>query len=91
MWKVICVFMWSVLLILGCFVFSGKVRFGYGLGDIIYGFFLIIVSFVGFVLTFKVMDKKSVAFFSFFIFGIVLLLITVLRGSESPWDGNVFF
>jgi len=93
--------LWFIINILIAFaIWIGKLRFGYGLGDLIYiGLIGLVIIIVGTYyitdLVFK-FDKKEfsksniiVSIFSFLLF--ILLKVTLLRGLESRWDGNIFF
>ena len=78
---------------------SGKIRFGLGLGDIFYqliiiGVLLIMGAFYVFNLykpsyLFNQRFYLIIGCLLFFIF--IILKMTLLRGSASSWDGRIFF
>jgi uncharacterized membrane protein YhaH (DUF805 family) len=88
--------LYSFLINLG--IFLGYLSFGYGLGDL-YGFigniiFIIIILLLIFISRLTVIKRKShQLMFSVILFLYIcftILSLTVLRGSEQPWDGNLF-
>jgi len=92
--------LWFIINILIAFAnWIGKLRFGYGLGDLIYiGLIGLVIIIVGTYyitdLVFKFDKKefsKSNIIVSIFSLLFILLKVTLLRGLESRWDGNIFF
>jgi len=72
------------------------IRFGYGLGDLIYLIFCIIallifglISFMNFFRKVKI-NKLFLVLLSLIFLLFLLLKLTYFRGSASPWDGHFF-
>lgn len=81
-------------------VLGGSITFGNGLGDlgmiIVYGFVILILTLLNIwaLRTKKLYGSKFLALLSF-IFGLIsvfsmTLYFTIWRGSEYPWNGNIF-
>jgi hypothetical protein len=80
---------------------AGKIRFGYGLGDLSYLIFIAVLTLIqisgSFLIKYKVKpDNKYIWYFIlgtiFFSSAIKLTWdFTYGRGSESAWNGNIFF
>jgi hypothetical protein len=91
-----CYVLVSILSIIG--VFSGKLSFGLGLGDLgIIIITIIVLILGGFLVYFKtnistfISQWNLIASILLLLFIIYLVLsLTVLRGVENPWKGNVF-
>lgn len=88
-----------ILLVEGLMVVNGSLSFGLGLGDLAMLFMMIIMLVVFGLLVFiksksKESDVKSVRVVIFV--GMLLTLlyfvlhVSILRGSENPWNGNLF-
>lgn len=78
-----------ILILLG--VLLEKLSFGVGLGDLFYvviGLILVVVScFLFFVFPTK---RKWILMFMFVCLLYYLMALTIFRGAEFPWDGNLF-
>ena len=87
------------LIVLGSFM--GKLRFGYGLGDLLY-----VLLTIGILLVFggvylydrfkglNLLDSPIhtyVIIFCTLVLVFLILKITILRGPESSWDGRIIF
>lgn len=96
------VFIWICLLSL---IFywnaNGRIHFGLGLADLLYSLLILIILFVFIIIWIMEIRKglnkpvskkeKIMMFLAMTFLSFLLLKMTFLRGSESPWDGNVFF
>ena len=77
---------------------KGEIGFGHGLGDLYYLIFIVFLTilFLFFYLRIirKYLDNKRMIYlFIVFLFITVVsfsLKLTLLRGPEFPWDGNLF-
>jgi hypothetical protein len=94
---------WTNRILLGLFLLlsllsvAGKLAFGHGLGDFIYCIFLWLMT-IAFAVLFLVLRKKSsskIAVIVTIIFACVLLFLvfsmTIGRGAEYRWNGNIFY
>lgn len=83
-----------LLIVLGNWI--DVIRFGYGLGDLMYLIFCIIVLLIFGLITLanffrKIKINKLFLVLLSLIFLLYLLLkLTYFRGSASPWDGHLF-
>ena len=76
---------------------NGVISFGHGLGDAYYLICLLILSIIASVVKFNffkiiIQDKKKGLLFLICLLLILLafsLKLTILRGAETPWDGNI--
>jgi hypothetical protein len=86
-----------LLLILSLCTIPGKLVFGHGLGDIVYYIFLWLVTICCFIFYLRNSRKDSKQGFvvSACIFAFLLIFIlysmTIGRGGEYRWNGNVFY
>lgn len=87
---------WTIIFIL--LFFSGFITFGHGIGDIVYGFYVIIFFISISILRFKVLKERvnSVVRYIFFcvivlFIGYITLEFTLFRGPEYIWNGNFFY
>jgi uncharacterized membrane protein len=88
---------YSVLVII-CAI-NGPLTFGYGLGDI-FSLFMICVSHIPILYLIFAKNKirdKIIYFWNSIVAILIILIIvywtlhlTLLRGGEFPWDGNIF-
>ena len=80
---------------------TGKVKFGLGLGDIVY-LIIIVAIIVGVAIFYfrslRLYDENIVSSHDIylilvcaFIVVFICLKLTVLRGPAAPWDGTIFF
>jgi len=77
-------------------IFSGKVTFGQGLGDLFYLVLLIIMQiFFGYLFYLNIKGKINFPLVISLLLIIILILftlkMTIWRGIEYPWNGNVFY
>ncbi len=86
---------WSALVVISNL--NAGITFGHGLGDIYCLVLLLLLIIVISIVVFKVLrntsDKISIISFLLFILGIVIvfsLKLTVYRGPEYPWNGELF-
>lgn len=86
----ICVF--TTLFIIGGFFITGNMTFGHGLGNLYYLLYLVLIIIL-FLITYIVKDK----FFRWIILILIsviltflILKLTVFRGGEYSWNGNLF-
>lgn len=74
---------------------NGKLTYGYGLGDVFYFSIYIGASIIISLIATILWRKKKNIRISNLLFAILLLLnvlqITLLRGTEMPWDGRILF
>lgn len=78
-----------ILLILG--VVFGKLSFGVGIGDVFYVVVgLLVVSLLGILFFSFPRKRKWILLFMFACLLYYVLVLTVLRGAEFPWDGSLF-
>ena len=92
-------FLFLILIALGNW--TGKLRFGLGLGDFFYQILIISVLIIVGMFYIYNLNKSSLLIVSnyrfYLILGCLLYLIfiilklTILRGPESSWDGRIFF
>ena len=92
--KIIAIFPLVILVIFVILSSTGRIRFGYGLGDVFYyGFVYIVFLIYGiyFIIKRKKLDKVNLIFpFIAIIFCIYISLsMTVWRGTEYKWKGDV--
>ncbi len=91
-------FLSQTLIVIGNW--HGVIRFGLGLGDLVYVGVIGLTVVVGLIVYLRAIRSDSFYYSiwnrvfmifcaSFFIF--ILLKMTLLRGSESSWDGKIFF
>lgn len=94
-----CYCLWTIILLIIVYLnFKGKVHFGWGLGDIIISAFIIIIVILVDGALFMKTNNPIGRNFEIFIHSVailflvyILLKMTILRGGESPWDGQIFF
>lgn len=87
---------YSLIIILG--LLCDKLSFGLGLGDL--GMIIIfagLLIFISAYVIWRVYLKKEVSYWDFVVIGIMLtiliyftLSLTIWRGVEKPWNGNIF-
>lgn len=90
----ILVVIYSILVVI--LVMIGKLSFGHGLGDLYY--IIELVIFLCFIILLNsIKHKINYSFFKYFILLLSVIIIlyfslklTIYRGVEKPWDGNVF-
>lgn len=91
-------FIFLILITIGNW--NGYIRFGLGLGDLIYLVLIVFIFFISLIVYIRSLKRGSNIFTlgdkTFIVFCILfsiflLLKITVFRGDESLWDGKVFF
>ena len=98
----VAITLWVILLLIIVYWNSkGKVHFGLGLADMLISALIIFCVVVVSAFTIyeikngKMNDihirQKWVLFFSLIFLIYILLKMTILRGGESPWDGQIFF
>jgi nitrate/nitrite transporter NarK len=94
---------WTNRIFLGFFLslsllaVAGKLSFGHGLADFIYCVFLWLVT-IAFAVLFLVLRKKNsskasvaVTIVSACVFLFLINLMTIGRGAEYRWNGNIFY
>lgn len=86
-----------IIVLIVILVMNANMTFGHGMGDIYYlGFILfigIIASLIWFIILKKNFSKIANAiFYCFLVVELILIIIklTILRGAEYPWNGNLF-
>ena len=78
-------------------ILCGKVTFGHGIGDLLYLFLLVIFLIVFLFFFFSNLKRKikMPILISFLTFLIIMLLftlkMTIWRGVEYPWNGQIFY
>jgi len=96
------VLIWTVLLsIIVYFNSKGKIHFGLGLGDVFISILIVVVILI--VVAFTLFKFKGgiddylnikgqiIYFLAFFFLVFIILKMTIFRGIESPWNGQIFF
>jgi hypothetical protein len=93
------IFNWFVLIVglsMWFLVISDSITFGYGLGDLFYFVFLSIILLVQILLNFtfsafKRANRNLIVGFVFsLIYSFFIHQLTIGRGSEYPWNGQIF-
>ena len=83
-----------LLILIG--LLMGSLSFGFGLGDILYSCEVLILVIIDIFILIKVLIKRNhknqiVGLVIYLLVTIYILMqITILRGIENPWKGNVF-
>lgn len=77
------------------YYFHGRMRFGYGLGDVFYYIvlWLATIFYIAIYIIIRTDNSESSYFFPpiFTIVAVFLILkMSIWRGSESPWNGDIF-
>jgi hypothetical protein len=77
-------------------IFSGKVTFGHGLGDLFYLILLTILQiFFGYLFYLNIKWRKKIQVVISLLLIIIVILftlkMTIWRGIEYPWNGNILF
>jgi hypothetical protein len=77
-------------------IFSGKVTFGHGLGDLFYLILLtILLIFFGYLFYLNIKWRKKIQVVISLLLIIIVILftlkMTIWRGIEYPWNGNILF
>lgn len=85
---------WTIVIL--TLIFCGKVTFGQGIGDFFYLVILIVSQIVFGYLFFKSLRNKIDLSIVIPVLQIIIVLLftlkmTIWRGIEYPWNGNVFF
>lgn len=85
----------AITILLALSFFNGKITFGYGLGDFVHWIIYIISFVLFFILSrlFKAKEAYIKLILSLWILTLIsfVLLVTVFRGAEYPWNGNLFY
>lgn len=93
---IFCLFSVSLFPFYGESIFGKTLTYGAGLGDLFYIYFFTLISLILFVLfCFKKLKSNpltlAITVFTTYIFLILICyLLTLGRGSEHAWDGNIF-
>lgn len=87
-------FVWTLIMLI--FIFSGKIVFGQGMGDMGYVVLLVILQTIfGYVFFLNIRSKIGFPLLMTILLVVCVLLftlkMTIYRGLEYPWNGNVFF
>ncbi len=77
---------------------KGDIAFGHGLGDLYYLIFLVSLTILSLIFYLRIIkgylaNKKMIYLFIVYLIVIVVsfsLKLTLFRGAEFPWDGNIF-
>lgn len=77
-------------------IFSGKIVFGQGMGDLFYLILLIILQIIfGYIFFLNIKKKVTFPIIMAILLIVCVLLftlkMTVYRGIEYPWNGSLFF
>ncbi len=78
--------------------FKGDITFGHGLGDLYYLIFIVSLTILSLIFYVRInkgnfANKKMIYLFIVYLIVIVVsfcLKLTLFRGAEFPWDGNIF-
>jgi len=95
-WKKANLFVFAVQLLI-CLLgtFYKHISFGHGIGDILFYILMYVILIVYFILIFKWGKKPKRLLFLLILSLIVTIYImleaTFFRGSEYPWNGNIFY
>jgi hypothetical protein len=85
---------WTISILV--LIFSGKVTFGQGLGDLFYLVLLVILQiFFGYIFYLNIKERMNFPLIISLLLIILLTLftlkMTIWRGIEYPWNGNIFY
>ena len=92
--KIIKILPLIILLILSILLMTGRVRFGFGLGDIVYHglvYIGLIIYGIYFIVKKEIPQKTNLVFpiLSIIFCGYLILTMTIWRGGEYRWNGDV--
>lgn len=90
----ICGFLYLLwTLTISSLIFIGKLTFGHGIGDIVYLILLVLLLLVfGYFIYRNEKLNRPIILIVFMLVSVLLigLKITIWRGSEYPWNGELF-